>query len=169
MYVVVSTSRRNLTKNRTPLTTSIFSGKGQCFCDNGGGGGQSYDVHGPASNCDCCKDNVGANKMCVWTKVAEAAPNCDAGEHPSAPYLGCYKDKNRDRAMPYQVKGRNHSARDCQEECTKKGYAYFAREWRGQCFCGSTTSYSDHGPASDCDCCGSNVGANKMCVWDYDD
>ena len=107
--------------------------------------------------------------MCVWTKVAEAAPNCDAGEHPSAPYLGCYKDKNRDRAMPYQVKGRNHSARDCQEECTKKGYAYFAREWRGQCFCGSTMSYSDHGSASDCDCCGSNVGANKMCVWDYDD
>ena len=108
--------------------------------------------------------------MCVWTTaMGDLAPGCDPGEHPSAPYLGCYENKNRDRAFFYQVKGRNHSARECQEECSKKGYAYFAREWRGQCFCDSTPTYSKHGPASNCDCCGSNVGANKMCVWDYDD
>lgn len=31
-------------------------------------------------------------------------------------------------------------------------------------FCGSG-NYDMHGPAKDCDCCGSNVGGNKMCVW----
>lgn len=52
---------------------------------------------------------------------------------------------------------------DCEEECGKLGFSHFSREWKGQCFCGSgSNDYAMHGEASDCDCCGENVGGNKM-------
>lgn len=136
--------------------------KGQCFCGND----TDYDKHGSTSGCDCCDDNVGANKMCVWMAGdGELAPGCDGNGATSSPFLGCYKNKNRDRALPHQVGGRGHSAKDCQDECSKKGMTYFAREWKGQCFCGDDNDYDKHGSASGCDCCGDNVGASKMCVW----
>jgi hypothetical protein len=134
--------------------------KGQCFCSNG----SDYDKHGSSTGCNCCGSNVGENKMCVWT-AGPAAPGCDGSGAPSAPYLGCYQDKNLNRAMPYEVDGRGHSAKDCQDECAAKGMAYFAREWRGQCFCSDHNDYGKHGTAGGCDCCGTNVGLKKMCVW----
>ena len=64
------------------------------------------------------------------------APGC-AGQFNDAPYLGCYKDRNRRRALPYEVHGRPHSAEGCMNACNEAGYKYFARQWRGQCFCGN--------------------------------
>eukprot|EP00986_Skeletonema_menzelii_P000688 scaffold195_cov161-Skeletonema_menzelii.AAC.3 len=140
--------------------------RGQCFCSNSD---YSYKKHGTASNCDCCGTNVGSNKMCVYElQTAEAtyaaAPGC-TDRFNGAPYLGCYEDRNRKRALPHEVHGKFHSAEFCQMECKEAGYRYFARQWRGQCFCGDY-DYNKYGPASNCDCCGRNVGANKMCVWD---
>ena len=51
--------------------------------------------------------------------------------------MGCYVDRNRRRALPHEVHGRGYSAEDCHLECNKAGYKYFARQWRGQCFCGN--------------------------------
>lgn len=134
--------------------------KGQCFCSND----STYDKHGSTSGCDCCEDNVGGGKMCVW-KAEESASGCDENGAPTGPYLGCFSNKNRDRALPHQVDGRDHSATDCHDACATKGMKYFAREWKGQCFCSEDSDYSKHGIESNCDCCGSNVGGNKMCVW----
>jgi hypothetical protein len=36
------------------------------FCGTGG-----YDVHGPAEECDCCGEDVGGNKMCIWQDYME--------------------------------------------------------------------------------------------------
>mmetsp|Transcript_891 Transcript_891/g.1411 ORF Transcript_891/g.1411 Transcript_891/m.1411 type:complete len:428 (+) Transcript_891:265-1548(+) len=141
--------------------------RGQCFCSNT----DDYNKHGTATNCDCCGTNVGANKMCVYKlQTAEApypaAPGC-TDRFNAAPYMGCYVDRNRRRALPHEVHGRGYSAEDCHVECNKAGYKYFARQWRGQCFCGNH-DYDKYGPASNCNCCGRSVGANKMCVWEGD-
>jgi len=137
--------------------------RGQCFCSNA----DNYDKHGTANNCDCCGTNVGANKMCVYKLQSEAqntaAPGCTDKFH-DAPYMGCYEDRNKNRALPHEVNGKYHSAEDCHEECTKAGYTFFARQWRGQCFCGNE-GYDKYGSATNCDCCGRDVGPNKMCVW----
>ena len=53
----------------------------------------------------------------------------------------------------------------CEEEYEKKGFKYFAREWKGQCFCSNVNDYGMHGTKDGCDCCGGNVGGNKMCVY----
>ena len=141
--------------------------------------------------------------MCVYRVDGphDAAPGC-AGKFHDAGYAGCYHDRNRDRAMPHEVHGKNHSPEDCHEACSKAGYEFFGRQWRGQCFCGEHVSvwqlvgdffyiltfcscvvcslllcitfpsnqpiqgYDKHGSVKDCDCCGRNVGANKMCVWE---
>jgi hypothetical protein len=78
-----------------------------------------------------------------------------------AAYVGCYADRNNHRAMPYEVRGAGHSARECMEECRDKGYAHFARQWKGQCFCGDGSEHTKHGEERNCDCCKDNVGGNK--------
>ena len=88
--------------------------------------------------------------MCVWM---------------TANYLGCYKNKNKDRALPYKVDGRRHTTGECQAACAEQNMQYFAREWMGQCFCSDDEDYDKHGKASGCDCEAKNVGANKMCVY----
>ena len=47
-------------------------------------------------------------------------------------YLGCYENRNQDRALPYEMKGREYTARECELACASRGYLYFAREWMGQ-------------------------------------
>eukprot|EP00985_Skeletonema_marinoi_P019530 scaffold11238_cov150-Skeletonema_marinoi.AAC.4 len=47
-------------------------------------------------------------------------------------YLGCYENRNQNRALPHEIEGRPHTARECEEACANKGFLYFAREWRGQ-------------------------------------
>jgi hypothetical protein len=66
----------------------------------------------------------------------EVAPGCMDKFH-DAPYVGCYEDRQKDRALSHKVMGRYHSAETCHVECNKLGYRYFARQWRGQCFCGN--------------------------------
>lgn len=135
--------------------------KGQCFCGNDA----TYMKHGEDDGCDCCGDNVGGGKMCVYMLNAEdPAPGCAVGA-PNKPYLGCFEDKNRNRAMPYRVDGRTHTAIECMAACSDMGMAYFGREWRGQCFCSDDATYMKHGSESNCDCCGGNVGGGKLCVW----
>lgn len=66
----------------------------------------------------------------------EVAPGCMDKFH-DAPYIGCYEDRQKDRALSHKVMGRYHDAKTCHVECNKLGYRYFARQWRGQCFCGN--------------------------------
>lgn len=47
-------------------------------------------------------------------------------------YLGCYENRNQDRALPYEMKDRDYTAKECEMACASRGYLYFAREWRGQ-------------------------------------
>eukprot|EP00587_Corethron_hystrix_P004929 CAMPEP_0113329434 /NCGR_PEP_ID=MMETSP0010_2-20120614/20906_1 /TAXON_ID=216773 ORGANISM="Corethron hystrix, Strain 308" /NCGR_SAMPLE_ID=MMETSP0010_2 /ASSEMBLY_ACC=CAM_ASM_000155 /LENGTH=383 /DNA_ID=CAMNT_0000191539 /DNA_START=1 /DNA_END=1151 /DNA_ORIENTATION=+ /assembly_acc=CAM_ASM_000155 len=92
--------------------------------------------------------NVGAWKQCVYEKK------------PSN-FLGCYADA-ADRALPV-LKGSSKSVDQCSDLCD--GYKYFARQWKGECWCGND-SYSKHGPSTGCDCMGPNVGAWKQCVYE---
>ena len=142
------------------------------------------------------------------TSAAQHAPGCgpSPGTHHS-PYLGCYSDKPNSRAFSFQLYGNsnsnsnsnsnyskskrrfNHGALDCERECTKRGFQYIGRQFKGQCFCGDEvdlerargyTTDSDvnvngngngsgsgkEGLVGGCDCCGQNVGGGKMCVWE---
>lgn len=47
-------------------------------------------------------------------------------------YLGCYENRNNNRALPHEIDGRGHTAEDCEKTCADEGFLYFAREWRGQ-------------------------------------
>ncbi|KAL7530617.1 hypothetical protein ACHAXR_004582 [Thalassiosira sp. AJA248-18] len=114
------------------------------------------------------------------TSSSAAAPGCGPtpGTHHS-PYLGCYNDRINSRAFPYELhenkKSRSkrfgHGALDCERECTSRGYRYFGREFKGQCFCGNgrLEDIVRHGmvESGGCDCCGGHVGGGgKMCVWE---
>lgn len=95
---------------------------------------------------------------------------CDGGSGTQmSTYMGCFENRNNNRAFPMEVFGsqsRGHSSFDCESECESEGYTYFAREFKGQCFCGNAEDKHDmHGSATGCDCCGDHVGSNKMCVW----
>ncbi|KAL3791707.1 hypothetical protein ACHAWO_006269 [Cyclotella atomus] len=137
--------------------------KGQCFCGEMDAT-YGFGKHGTASGCDCCGDNVGSNIFCAYA-LDTTAPGCgDSGVSASSTYVGCYANKNLARALPVEVPGKGWSAQECEAACEERGYEYFAREWKGQCFCG-TDGYDVHGLADGCDCCGENVGGNMMCVW----
>ena len=109
--------------------------------------------------------------------VLRQAPGCgpSPGTHHS-PYLGCYADKPTDRAFPYELysqyssnsyKRLGNSVLTCEVECTKLGYRYFGREYKGQCFCGNEIQrIVRYGVDNGCNCCGENVGGNLMCVWE---
>lgn len=47
-------------------------------------------------------------------------------------YMGCYADRNQNRAMPVEVPGKGHTARECESKCIEMGYSFFARQWKGQ-------------------------------------
>lgn len=109
---------------------------------------------------------------------SHSAPGCGGSSGTiHSVYIGCYDDQSNDRAMPFElyeghsrIKRLGHGAVDCERECSKLGYRYFAREFRGQCFCGnSEAEYSKHGEDIGCDCCGQNVGPGRMCVWENAD
>jgi len=57
-----------------------------------------------------------------------------------------------------------------QEECALAcaDFAYFGRQWQGECFCG--TGYGKYGelPASACACNATNIGGNRNCVYRYE-
>ena len=47
-------------------------------------------------------------------------------------YMGCYRDRNQNRAMSFQMPGKGYTARQCESECIERGYSFFARQWVGQ-------------------------------------
>ena len=109
------------------------------------------------------------------TTSSSAAPGCGPSSGTiHSPYLGCFTDKSTDRAFPHEHNGGlsnslrfGHGALDCERVCSKAGYRYFGREFKGQCFCGNELErIVRHGRDEGCDCCGGNVGAGKMCVWE---
>jgi len=79
-------------------------------------------------------------------------------------YLGCYKDKKKDRVFSNEVTDRGASVEECSVLC--EGYKFFSRQSKGQCFCGDSTEYARHGSSTLCDCHGANVGSYKGCVYD---
>lgn len=119
----------------------------------------------------CCAYTRGvySSSSFVATSVESTPLGCHDEVDSKHWYMGCFADKKLDRALPHHVDGRFHSAKICQEECDSKGFKFSAREWKGLCFCGDNSNFSKHGAATDCDCCGSNVGENKMCVWSNSD
>lgn len=103
--------------------------KGQCFCGDMDDG---FGKHGVASGCNCCGDNVGSSKFCAYA-IDGTAPGCGgSGVSTSSTYVGCYRNKNKNRALPVQVDGTGWSAMECESACTARGFEFFAREWKGQ-------------------------------------
>ena len=78
----------------------------------------------------------------------ELSSECGLG----STYIGCFEDRLKDRALPYQVDGQDHSPDDCEAACKSEGYTVFGRQWKGQCFCGNAgDSHDQHGEVKDCD------------------
>ena len=102
------------------------------------------------------------------------APGCGGAGTYHSPYLGCWDDKVNDRAFPFELyeghssdKRFGHGALDCERECSQRGYRYFGRQFKGQCFCGADLSQiTRHGSETGCDCCGANVGSSRFCLWE---
>jgi len=107
------------------------------------------------------------------TRTAHA-PGCGGAGTYHSPYLGCWDDKVNDRAFPFELheghssdKRFGHGALDCERECSHRGYRYFGRQFKGQCFCGTDMSQiTRHGRENNCDCCGANVGSGRFCLWE---
>ena len=83
---------------------------------------------------------------------------------PTYTYLGCYKDKKGDRSFSYEAQNRGASTSDCALLC--RSHAYFLRQFKGQCFCGSSR-YDKHGTSGKCKCDSSNVGSYIGCAYQY--
>jgi hypothetical protein len=102
------------------------------------------------------------------TTDSNNAPGCgpSSGCYHSI-YLGCYHDRQDDRAFPFEVPLKGQGALDCERLCSNRGYRYFGRQFKGQCFCGSDyDQIVKYGTDYGCNCCGENVGGGKMCVWE---
>lgn len=81
-----------------------------------------------------------------------------------APYLGCYQDVKTDRALGVKLSG-SYTVGQCSAACQVQGHNYAARQWKGECWCGSNTDYVRHGTSQMCDCGGSNVGNEVFCAY----
>lgn len=127
-----------------------LQGKGECKCGNSG-----YDRYGETSGCDCeNSSNVGKKKSCVYKTNFEPPSN----------YLGCFKEKKKNRALPKNTRVSGKTPSQCVELCTKQGYIYAGRSNNGQCWCGNK-GYNKFGHSMHCDCYGKNVGKWKNCVY----
>jgi len=76
-------------------------------------------------------------------------------------YLGCFKDKESDRALPI-LKGEGKSVGECNILC--ESFTFFGRQHKGQCWCGNG-NYAKHGQKDECKCDEANVGGWKQCVY----
>eukprot|EP00588_Corethron_pennatum_P035636 CAMPEP_0194345600 /NCGR_PEP_ID=MMETSP0171-20130528/104949_1 /TAXON_ID=218684 /ORGANISM="Corethron pennatum, Strain L29A3" /LENGTH=783 /DNA_ID=CAMNT_0039112609 /DNA_START=54 /DNA_END=2405 /DNA_ORIENTATION=- len=143
--------------------------KGQCFC----GDRDDFDRHGSSGSCNCEGSNVGRYVACVYdtssvtppVKAPVAVPTTAPVATPSSyTYAGCYKDKKGSRMFSSEAQSRDASTEKCAKLC--EGYRYFARQFKGQCFCGDQDDYGRHGSSGRCNCEGSNVGKYVACVYD---
>jgi len=80
--------------------------------------------------------------------------------------LGCYEDKEDDRALVILGQNRDASLEECAEVCEGYGTKYFSRQFKGQCWCGDG-EYDKHGDSKKCkNCGGDNVGTYLGCVYE---
>jgi len=156
--------------------------KGQCFCGNN----DDYDRHGSSGSCSCESDNVGKYIACVYDTFSQApvvsplmspvaspskAPtsspiNSPTSSPSSYEYKGCYKDNKSNRMFSKMAQRRGATTIECANLC--KGYKYFSRQSKGQCFCGNSDNFDKHGSSSSCKCNSSNVGSYSACVYEID-
>jgi len=56
---------------------------------------------------------------------------------------------------------------ECSYEC--KIYSYFARQCKGECWCGDNSDYDKYGEFEtiERDCYGENVRGNRNCVYEH--
>ena len=79
--------------------------------------------------------------------------------------MGCFSDREGDRALPFRLEGNRKSVAECLAGCLVRGYKFAGRQYLGQCWCGNS-GYAKHG-VSDCnDCSAENVGGYRSCVWE---
>ncbi len=140
---------------------------------------ESIDEESISSSAAVKRDNASNVESTAKNQLSRDLIDTDTGSNNYAPgcgqstgtyhskYLGCYDDRQDDRAFPFQVPSNGHGTVDCERECTSRRYRYFGRQFKGQCFCGS--DYSQivrHGTETGCNCCAVNVGGGKQCVWE---
>lgn len=76
-------------------------------------------------------------------------------------FEGCYADLFNNRDLPVR-KGREHvDVVGCSVLCS--GFKFFARQGRGQCWCGN--SYGKHGSIMGCGCDSAAIGHSRNCVY----
>ena len=91
-------------------------------------------------------------------------------------FVGCFHATDPQVLLPHSIgNGLNVHFYDCEESCKDKGYHYFGRLHNGECRCSgisaSNLSYGNEGQISMLDtdycgdCTGSNIGWNKVCVF----
>ena len=65
-------------------------------------------------------------------------------------YLGCFRDSNPNRDLPFQVQndGTNNTNAGCIAACAGLGYTYSATQNGNECYCGN--GYGGYGPTDGC-------------------
>jgi len=115
-----------------------------------------------------CFLNLAFTHVSVTNAKGDPFPKCKStNRDKSLPCkLGCYEDKEDDRALDLLGKNREASLEECAELCEGHGMKYFSRQHKGQCWCGDG-EYDKHGSSSSCkNCGGENVGAYIGCSYE---
>jgi hypothetical protein len=131
----------------TPSPTPHPCDSGQHSCDRNNG--------------QCYKTNAaGANGYYCGCKGGFKCTSGCAMEHQNG-YIGCYKDENHARDLPY--KKYNGSWQSCKSQCS--GYNYMGRQYTNECWCGN--SYGSHGSTDGCSTCTGDgyQGSWRNCVF----
>jgi len=109
-------------------------------------------------------DGYDAYPVTIPVGTPTPEPTSTPTSTPTYRYLGCYKDKKKDRVFSNEALKRGASVEECSVLC--EGYKFFSRQYMGQCFCGDSTAYARHGSSAPCECHGENVGSYTGCVYD---
>lgn len=129
---------------------------GQCRCGN-----NDYDKYGSSDECTCSKFNKGAYLNCVYRNTEIFPPHSQAISNNK--YLGCFKDKNKDRALEEHLQGK-HTTEQCIVECRDIGHKYAGIQFKRECWFGSG-DYNKHGVGLCAPCESNNIGPYTNCVY----
>eukprot|EP00588_Corethron_pennatum_P013768 CAMPEP_0194271594 /NCGR_PEP_ID=MMETSP0169-20130528/5336_1 /TAXON_ID=218684 /ORGANISM="Corethron pennatum, Strain L29A3" /LENGTH=1088 /DNA_ID=CAMNT_0039013977 /DNA_START=145 /DNA_END=3411 /DNA_ORIENTATION=- len=111
----------------------------------------------PATDSPVASPNKGS------TPAPTSNPNPQPTPVENYTFLGCYKDKANDRALPHKKGGTGTTDDECATLCID--YKYFALESRRHCYCGNG-DYARHGSDSGCECSKKLIGRLKLCVYE---
>ena len=75
-------------------------------------------------------------------------PSPDPKPSPARGYLGCYKDASNRDLGGYSFRSNGLTNGGCISECTSRGYAFAATQYRNACFCDN--DYGAYGEATNC-------------------